>query len=268
MADLESELFGPEGFEASTIEPEAPAAPGPEPIDANAPAGQEAEAAPGQTEQDDAPAQEGAAVSEGRLNALLAERDKRQAAEREAQELKRQLEQFQQRQAPAPAPQQPTEAPDPVMDPQGFQAWIVNEQYRQREQISQVAAVRHYGLDKVAAAEQAINAAGRLDPSLIAKVKSQPDPYGFAVEWHQQQQMLQQVQGYSSLDDLIAAEAVKRGYVRAGEGQPVTLPAKVVTQSTTQPPPRSLASAPTTPRGNPVDTTAADEFEGKLFGRK
>lgn len=268
MAGLEDDFFGADESPApddaanapeTVKEPESPAQEGatspetPEAADASADDAGEADETP---------------VSQGRLNAILAEREKRQAAEARAADLERRLAEAQQsaqaqpQQKPAPRPR-----PDPVMDPDGFNDWIEERLYLQREASSQAIAVGAHGLEAVAAAERALNAAVMSDPGLAQTVRNHPDPYGFAVAWHKRQALQSELAGVSSMDELIEREAAKRGYIRAGSGQPVIAPARVVGPDTTLPP-RSLASAAASPANPAAVDKTPDAFERKLFGPK
>lgn len=209
-------------------------------------------------------------AAQGRLKAVQAEREKRQAAERENADLKRQLEAAtarQQTQQPEPTQQaQPIKIPDPVLDPEGYEAYRDFREYQLKEQISQAHAVRTHGREKLVEVESTFKELAKSDPSLMQQLRRHPDPYGFAVETVEKRALFSQLEGVGSLEQLIAREAAKLGYVKAGAGAPVlTKPVAVNPQPLL--PPRSMAATPAPPRGQPVHDASADAVEIKLFGK-
>lgn len=207
-------------------------------------------------------------VTRGRLAAVLAERDKRQAAERVSQDATARAEAAERRivelegrqQAPQAQPQAQA-PPDPVMEPEQFAAWVQAQQRAPIEKLSGVMAVKEYGLEKVKAAEVAIRAAIARDPTLRAELNASDHPYDFAVTWHQKQQFRSEIGDVDSMDALIEREAVKRGYVKAGGAAPAQT---TITTPRPQTPAPSLAGVAAARPGE--IRLQPDPLERKLFG--
>lgn len=208
-------------------------------------------------------------VAQGRLRALLAERDKRQAAEAKARSAEERIaaleRQYSER---TPASQQraaPEEIPDPVMDPSGYNAYWQSQRLQDKMQMSGVIASEKYGLDVVKAAETALKAEIARNPALAAEVNSQPHPYEYAVKWHKRQGVLQGIGDADSLDALVEREAARLGYVKVA-GQGGNVPAQVIAAPRVQTPPPSMARvAAARQTDRPIQM---DDVESKLFGKK
>lgn len=133
---------------------------------------------------------EEAQVPSWRLREL---REAREAAERRAEELERQLMSFRQQQKPEPAPK-----PDLFEKPDDFVRANVQEALSPIEQkftsfietVSRRDAIREHGEDKVSEAYQALDAAAKKgDPGALAAVqavKQSMDPFGEIVGWYRQ----------------------------------------------------------------------------------
>lgn len=145
--------------------------------------------------------------------ATLGERRRRQAAEAERDELKRQLAQFQQQPAQPQAPQVPAVAPDPWDDPQGHAQWTIQQAARQAREEAQAvfdynrtlqsahqAAQRHPDYDEKIDVFRTLL---EQNPSLEAQMKAQPDPAEWAYQTGAQHSKLAQ---YGSLDAMLEAE--------------------------------------------------------------
>lgn len=131
------------------------------------------------------------------LSEMLDEREKRQAAQREAEALRRQIQQFQTQQQQ----QRPEfwDHPEGAIDHRVQQAVapLVQELVMQREQTSRALAVMQYGEDKVSAAYKDLEARVQSgDPSArfdYQRVMSQPNQYAALVQLHQQRSALAEV---------------------------------------------------------------------------
>lgn len=121
------------------------------------------------------------------------EKDKRQALETELGTMRRQLHDFQQRQAA------PVDVPDFYDDPAGFMGQQIArmEQARldDRLNMSEAIARRTLGDDVVSKAQEWALAAGRADPALGARIVNSADPYGEAVHLYQQASAMQEMGG-------------------------------------------------------------------------
>lgn len=127
--------------------------------------------------------------------ALEDERKKRQEFERRLQEFERQQQpppQQQHRQQP----QQPQERPDPFVDPDGYEAWVVNQAITRANEIAEVRVIdrelnrsersarKTHGDEVVDAALQAAIQAG-----LASKFIREDDAYEAIVNWHRDYQI-------------------------------------------------------------------------------
>jgi hypothetical protein len=159
------------------------------------------------------------------LTALMDERDKRKTAEDRIAKFEREQSQ---RNAPA--------APDPYLDPEGAQAHTAarfqQEIVNTKLDLSETAARRHYGADKVETAKTW--ALGRFaeDPSFQQKLLAQPDPYEFAIQQHERETIASSV----TADDFTQFQAWKAAQAQLA---PATT-ASAATPSAD--PPRSIAS--------------------------
>lgn len=212
---------GPDGkfVSAAQPEPEAPA-PTPEPP---APAPQpEAHSAP--------------------ITALLDEREKRQAAERRAQEIEQQLAQLRQQQQA-----QPQAAPPSVYeDPEGFagfmQQQIAQQSLNAKLQISEDLARTKHGDEIVDQARDWTLQRFQTNPAFQQEVLSHRNPYEYAVQAYRKEQAFQKLQG-ADLDQLLALYAQQQQQAANPLAAPAVMaPAAIPPQP--EPPRRSQASAP------------------------
>lgn len=169
------------------------------------------------------------------LATFLDQRDELKRWKQEAETLRQQQSQ---------RPQTPTEAPDPLDDPQGFAAHqsrhVEEKLTEQRFQISDVIARQQHGAETVDAAGQWAADRARTDPAFAVQYMRQQHPIDWIVQQHRQDQLLTDIGG--NVDDWFTREATKRGYAPA---QSAAAPA-VLQQQAPKPatPPRSLASVP------------------------
>lgn len=147
---------------------------------------------------------------DGLIAARKAEAEKRREAETRAEEtakqladlkaqnelMMRQMQQFQAHQQPHP-PKQEEVAPDPIMDPEGWQKHVLEEAKRQASSVYRQQAVEqsmnraraeHGPLADIAAsAYQAMFQQGRVDPAFDQKLAYDPHPVDTVVKWYREQ---------------------------------------------------------------------------------
>lgn len=158
----------------------------------------EQKAAPAEAETPDAdepitapPAVDDDAVS-GRIAAVLAERDKRQAAEKRAAELEAQLAKYNQSQS-SPAPKKLI---DPIDDPEGFHAQLEQARIADRIEMSEDMARMQHGEELVSAAQQWAEEQVNTNPVFAAQLHSlgkQRNPYGSLITLYKQSQAVSEV---------------------------------------------------------------------------
>jgi hypothetical protein len=148
------------------------------------------EAAPAETDDEPPEPREGEALVPRRaFEAVRHERQdwKRQAVEAatERDMLRKQLEEAKR---PPAAPQYqppPPEIPNPAVDPAGYHAYVRQEQQRDfishMLNVSELAAVKEHGKEKVEAMKREFLAAKEQDPRLGEELIKQIDPYGWAM---------------------------------------------------------------------------------------
>lgn len=169
-------------------------------------------------------------AADGRLLALLEERDKRKAAEERARTLEEQMR---------AAQQQPL--PDPYEDPEGFaavqkaqtDAALYNANLRWSEQL---ASIKH-GEDTVKTAKEwGFNKCNE-DPYFNAKVAASPDPIGYVVQEFKREEIASKV----TPDEFAQFQAWKtaQNQIQQPAGQTAT-----TNQQPSAIPTPSLASAP------------------------
>ncbi len=139
------------------------------------------------------------------LSEHLSEREKRQAAERRAEDLAREMQALNRRVEELSRPKpEPQPVPDMYADPNGFvqhgirQAVTPIEQRMEamRDQFSEMLAVQQYGQDAVTAAKAALEAEVAANPAMrfeVQKMWQAPMPYGEVVKWHKRQTVLKEV---------------------------------------------------------------------------
>jgi hypothetical protein len=226
----------------------APAAPAPEPAPAAA--------APQPEPQHHAP-----------LSALLDERERRQAAERQRDELQAWRTQQEAAQRAAAAP-----PPDPAEDPAGYQSWRdtqLNEAlYEHGRDISRRFAVLQHGEEAVKEAyEWGVRRCDE-DPHFNAKVRNSQDPYGVVLAEFRRDQIASNFKQ----DEWDAFQAWRSSQQpQNGLGpvsvevapQPQPHPAPAVTPPPKPVPPRaSIAAAPSASHsGQPLPADGEGTFE-------
>lgn len=185
------------------------------------------------------------------VTALLDEREKRQSAQREAEEARQRLKEMEARIRDLETPKQ---SPDFYSDPEGAlaQREQVFEQrlWDQKLNISETMATDKYGAEVVEKAKQAFIAEVQKNPSIYGQLKGQPHPYDFVVNWHKRQMFLDEVQD---------PEAWKAQQLEALRAQ---LAAEAVQPPKPKLPPASLATAPNAGGEAKTPGTAFDSVFG------
>lgn len=165
-------------------------------------------------------------VDPEQFKGYLDEREKRQAAERKYEELRKRLEQQQ--------PKDPE--PDILDDPEGFKRRIKSDyetmMMRQKMQQSEFFAARDYGHDLV---KEVKLWAAELDPATADRLASQASPFHAAVEEYKREQALKMLSEYDYdvekmkakfLEDMKAQQPLSQG-APASPAQTQNLPPKV-----------------------------------------
>lgn len=163
------------------------------------------------------------------ITALLEEREKRQEFARRVAELEAKVKAFKAK---------PVEPVDPIADPQGFAEQIRREHQAQLAQVraeaSRMTAEVRHGADTVKEALEAFQAAVPKGSAIGYEMANSADPYGYMVQWHQQQRLLAETGGdLTSYREKLMAEAMEKAR------------AELLQQQTPPPaPPKSIAAAP------------------------
>jgi hypothetical protein len=197
-------LRGPDGkFAAASPEPAPEPAPAPAPVPEPTPA---------------APPPEPGHVP---ISAMLDEREKRQALEREIADLRKNAQ-------PAPA------GPDPFEDPAAYTQQVA---LNIKLDLSEDMARGKHGDEVVNQARDWVMAKMGESPTFRDEVLSNRNPYEFAVQAWQRDQVVSQLQP-SDLAAFKAWQAAQAALATTPQAAPAAPPAPVV------PPPASLAAAP------------------------
>lgn len=178
------------------------------------------------------------------LSAVLDEREKRQALERELAELRRQHAQ----------PQAP--ALDPYEDPAAYTQQVA---LNIKLDMSEELARSKHGDELVEQAKQWAVAKFGQSPAFQQEVLSNRNPYEFAVQAYQRDQLVSQLKP----DDLAAFQAWKAAQASL---QPAQLAAPAAIPQPVAAPPRSLASATSAGGAAHVPTGEGQAFDS-LFKR-
>lgn len=254
MEDFLGAVLGDAEPVVSAEPPEAQPAAAPAPTEQPAPAAPETPQEP-PTEPVAQPKPDGAHAP---ISALLDERDRRKAAEA--------------RLAALEASQQPAAHPDPLDDPEGYNAYL-NSQLesrlaQERTGMSNVMAVQAHGKEAVESAIGWANERVQSDPTFLLAwqhaFKNEPHPIDWVVRQHQRDAMVSGLGGVTSLDDWFQQEAAKRGY--APQSAPVAAATLAAAPPASKPaaPPRSIASDASA--SAPTVTDAKADFEA-IFSR-
>lgn len=195
------------------------------------------------------PAREDRAVP---ITALLDERDRRQAAERERDELRRWRSEIE---AAKAKPPDFHEAPDErfAYERQTVDQKLLNE----RLNISEMLARREHGDAAVDAAREAYFHAAQASPEMRQAALTKADPYGFVVGWHKRQTIIDEIgtdpEAWKARQRESMKDALKAEILAELQGAADPAPSRPK-------PPASLASAPAAgksgearPRGSAFD---------------
>lgn len=221
------------------------------------------------------------------VKAILDERDRRQAAERRAQAVERELQQFRAREAEQQrkAREASEQMPHPLDDPDGFANWLLRQQQtavqrevgslstrhqQQVEVISKNMMLRHLGPEKFGELDKFIQAAPDQAHAIAMK---QPDPYGWFHEKFEQAQKARKAEaaakqleqfGDKSIEEIVAERVAAALAAQTQAATPAPAAPAVDTRvrnpdgtfapSTNQtqrhqPPSLSVVAAATAPRG-------------------
>lgn len=232
------EFFGVQGEQEEA--PEVTAEQPEQPEQPEAPTGEDASAPPAEPKED----------RHVPVTALLDEREKRQSAQREAEELRRKLQEFEAAKQPKP---DFFENPEQALAQE--RAQMQHMLWNERLNMSEAIARQAHGDAMVDGAAQAFQEAARQNQALAMEFSRQPNPYSFVVKWHQRQQVLSEIgDDPAAYKARIEAEIRERIMAEAQQQAPASPPKPAA-------PPRSLASAPSAG----ANETPPDPFE-KMFG--
>lgn len=181
------------------------------------------------------------------LTAHLAEREKRQKAEREAEEMRRRLDALErERQATA----QPQKAPDFFDNPDEAFAYrqqqlIQQQRHREFNQSKWRVQQAVGDADLVEQAEAEFAQAVQRNPHLYQEMLQHPEPYHYVVEWSKREKFLREVQDPDKWREQ-EREKIRQELLANAQPQPTTAP------------PPSMATAPSTGQGGTAPGNAFD----------
>lgn len=125
----------------------------------------------------------------GLTKGILGERTRRQAAEKERDDLRKRLEALergQQQPQPAPQAQSRAERPDPKRDPEGAARWDAQQAddraWNDRVNLTQSFMKRTVGAEEYQAKEDVFLETYANDPAMMARLRQSPNPAEFAYE--------------------------------------------------------------------------------------
>ena len=195
------------------------------------------------------------------LAAVLDEREKRQALERERDELRRWREEREKQQNAAPPI-------DPLTEPEKWQAAQEERLARLEQDLTwkdaQRRAVRDFGPEVVQAAFVALSEECKTNPAFFKTVERQAEPYEFVVKWHKRQQNLARM-GDDDPETFAEKLAKEKGWIipeRGPDGKfvaaaPAPQPATPLPKPSLASAPAAVGNAPKTPVGDGVAFNAA-----------
>lgn len=194
------------------------------------------------------------------LSAMLDEREKRQALERQLADIQRQTQQ-----QPAPQP------PDRNADPDGYERFQQEQAderlFGLRVEMSERFAVSQFGEETVQKAVEWGFPRCASDPHFNAQVRAAPDPIAFVVQQHQRDEMYSKVGGKFDPAQFDAFLAWQAQQAAAPAPQPQTQqPAATAVPATpaVKPPPRSLVHAPQAGGGAAGAVSPEDAFAAAI----
>lgn len=247
-------LFGAEAPKAEELpvevtEPVLPAAPAPEaepPAEGSVAAAPPVEAVEPQAPEPSVPDPNKQPLTPEMLGAVLGERERRKEAERQLENLRKQVERFEAKE------RETTEnVPDPVVDPAAYHAFqqqqAAQSEWNVVRRISSVMAAQTHGQELVQKAVEWWDQKVSANPALGNEIMRQAHPYDYAVQQYKRDQDLQRLEG-KSLDDWFAAEVARRGLAAGGGAIAPAIPPVPPPVM----PPRSMASVPNAMLPGPV----------------
>lgn len=230
------ETFGLEG-----AEPQPETAPAEQPVEQSTEPPVETPAVEPEQQQPEAQAEEPKELPRVGLDKYLSEREKRQEAQKRADALEARLRELE-------AKAQPVKIPDPYEDPEGYnrhvQESVRQTEWTMRSEMSGRFAEQKYGRETVEAAIQWAQAEGAKDPTLGQRVMAQASPVEWVVEQYNRDQFFQKYASDPSALTQSQTPSVVAPQTAAPVFQPVTVTPKQA------PPPKSLATAPSTGAGH------------------
>lgn len=245
------------------VEP-APVEAAPEPQAEQPPAPPQPASPPPASPEPAAPPQDAA----WQMKALLDERDKRQALQRQYEETQRRLQEYEARQ------QQQPEV-DPFTDPDGYKQSLEAQLERKMENRlfaqSEYFAAQQHGAETVQTAMQWLGSELQRDPSIWSKIKDNPHPADFVVKLHKRSQGLAKL-GDKDPEDFAREWAMQNLETLLQQRQQpgAHVAAAPSPQPPKSPPPRpSIASAPAAAPVAAQDHAfnEAEIFKG-MFGKR
>jgi hypothetical protein len=174
------------------------------------------------------------------IAAVLDEREKRQALQRERDDWQRKFEEATKQPPPAPI--------DPIADPEGFERDL-QDRFRKAEwdattRVSLGFAVKQHGAEAVKAAETWVAEMVQANPAFFQTIQAQSDPYDFVVRQHKRHLSLSKM-GEDDPETWASKWAEQNGYVKADQSQGQVSAGNGASSQQPAPLPKpSLASAP------------------------
>lgn len=172
------------------------------------------------------------------VSALQAEREKRQALERQYQQ------------------QPPPPRPDPFEDFEAYEAWSEGQIIAERTEWSRQLAETKHGAEIVTQAQQWAAERFEADPVFAQAARASRDPYGFAIAEYQRHQALSLL---SDPTNFAKFQAFLAG--NAPAPAPAPAPPIVAPPAQPSPPPRSIASAPNAGAAKPGEVQPGSAFD-------
>ena len=192
------------------------------------------------------------------LKAMLDERDRYRDAKAERDRLKDQLDNLKRE-------RETVKTPDPIADPEGYDAHVQRALWQQNVRFSERLAVKEYGAEAVKAAKAWWVDLEKQNPAFAQIVSRQEDPIEYVVKEHRRHQALAEI-GDKSIDDFVRERAAKLGLTvapaaaaSAPQPAPVTMQRPAVAA-----PPRSIAAE--TSAAGPRTVVEPSAVHRKLFG--
>ena len=197
-------------------------------------------------------------AQQGRVKAVKAERQKRQAVETQLETIQRENAEYKERlarlegmqaaqqyQQPQPQPQQPEQIPDPVDDPQGYanamQQRIAQQTINTMQNNDRASAEMLHGRDRLNGLYlewQQMKATGTLPPELSA-LHTSGNPYSTLVHWDEsrkRQQEAFEVHKTFGADEARHEWAKSQGYVLSPNAARQAVPGQKMPTDITQSP--------------------------------